>query len=121
MLLEVPAGLLDQDDPETAIRREAAEETGVSLESVTHLFTSFMSPGSVTETIDFYAAPYQRGHVTGKGGGLRSDGEDIEVVEMLFDDAFEGIFTGTIVDAKTIMLLQWALLRGPFAATDTHA
>lgn len=115
MLLEAPAGLLDEDDPATAIRREAEEETGVTIGALEHVFTAYMSPGSVTEAIYFYAAPYSDADRSGPGGGLRSDGEDLEVVELPFADALAGIRDGAIVDAKTIMLLQWAALEGPFA------
>ena len=114
MLLETPAGLLDEDDPETAIRREAAEETGVTVGEVEHVFDVFMSPGSVTEKIHFYAAPYARDDLDGTHHGVESEGEDIELVELSVDEALAGIGT-TVVDAKTIMLLQWAVLRGPFA------
>ncbi len=67
MLVETAAGLLDDDAPETAIRREASEVLGVS------------------------------------------------VGELTFDEALAMIGTGEIADAKTIMLLQWAALSGPFA------
>lgn len=114
MLLETPAGLLDEDDPETAIRREAAEETGVTVGKVEHVFDVFMSPGSVTEKIHFYAAPYRRDDVDGTRHGVEAEGEDIELVELTVDDALAGVGT-TVVDAKTIMLLQWAVLSGPFS------
>jgi nudix-type nucleoside diphosphatase (YffH/AdpP family) len=113
MLLETPGGLLDEDDAETAIRREAEEETGHRIGGVTHVFDVYMSPGSVTELVHFYAAPYSPASVAGAGGGLADDGEDIELVELGFDQALDAIGSG-IVDAKTIMLLQWAALRGPF-------
>ncbi len=73
-----------------------------------------MSPGSVTERLHFYAAPYSAETVRHAGGGLADEGEQIEVVELDIDDAVAQIGTG-IVDAKTIMLLQWAVLSGPFA------
>lgn len=114
MLLETAAGLLDGDDPETAIRREAEEETGHTVGAVEHVFDAFMSPGSVTERLSFYAAPYSAESRTSAGGGLKGEGEDIEVVEMTIDRALAAIDTGAIEDAKTIMLLQWAVLRGPF-------
>jgi nudix-type nucleoside diphosphatase (YffH/AdpP family) len=122
MLLETPAGLLDwghlplagEDDPETAIRREAAEETGVVVGDVEHVFDVYMSPGSVTEKIHFYAAPYHRDDLDGSRHGVEAEGEDIELVELDVDAALAAIGS-TIVDAKTIMLLQWAVLRGPFA------
>ncbi|BFV60962.1 NUDIX domain-containing protein [Kitasatospora sp. CMC57] len=114
MLLETAAGLLDQDDPETAIRREAAEETGHTVGAVQHVFDVYMSPGSVTERLHFYAAPYSAGTRTGTGGGVVEEGEDIEVLELAFTDALDLVRTGAIADAKTIMLLQWAALDGPF-------
>ena len=117
MLIETAAGLLDGQDPATAIRREAAEELGVEVGEVEHVFDVFMSPGSVTERIHFFAAPYTPLSRTGEGGGLAEDGEDIEVLELPFDTTLAMIESGEIVDAKTIMLLQWAALRGPFSAS----
>ena len=115
MFIETAAGLLDEDDPETAIRREAEEETGHTVGDVEHVFDVYMSPGSVTERLHFFAAPYVRGTIAdGSRAGLADEGEDIEVLELSFDDALDRIGRD-IVDAKTIMLLQWAALRGPFA------
>ncbi|MFC4058751.1 NUDIX domain-containing protein [Planomonospora corallina] len=115
MLLETAAGLLDDDDPETAIRREAAEETGYEIGEVRHVFDVYMSPGSVTERVHFFAAPYRADRRAGEGGGLAGEGEDIEVVELPFAEALEMVASGEIADAKSIMLLQWAALSGPFA------
>lgn len=114
MLLETAAGLLDQDAPEDAIRREAVEETGVEVGAVQHVFDVYMSPGSVTERLHFYAAPYHRDDLDGTTHGVVEEGEDIEVVE-LDADAARAMIGTEIVDAKTIMLLQWAFLDGPFA------
>ncbi|MFG6504493.1 NUDIX domain-containing protein [Microbacterium sp. P05] len=116
MLVETAAGLLDDDDPETAIRREAEEETGVTIGRVEHVFDVYMSPGSVTERLHFFAAPYDAATRTGDRGGLAEEGEDIEIVELGIDEARQWIRDGRIQDAKTIMLLQWSLLEGPFAA-----
>ena len=116
MLIEAAAGLLDEDDAETAIRREAEEETGHVVGEVEHVFDVYMSPGSVTERLHFFAAPYARGSVVpGSRRGVTDEGEDIEVLELDIDDAVDRIGRDVVV-AKTIMLLQWALLRGPFAA-----
>ena len=117
MLIEAAAGLLDGQDPATAIRREAAEELGVEVGEVEHVFDVYMSPGSVTERIHFFAAPYTPLSRTGDGGELVEDGEDIEVLELPFDTTLAMIESGEIADAKTIMLLQWAALRGPFSAS----
>jgi nudix-type nucleoside diphosphatase (YffH/AdpP family) len=115
MLIETAAGLLDDDDPMTAIRREAAEETGVQIGELEHVYDVYMSPGSVTERIHFFAAAYDAASRIGVGGGLEHEGEHIEVVEMDFDDALAMIRDGRIQDAKTIMLLHWAAIDGPFA------
>jgi nudix-type nucleoside diphosphatase (YffH/AdpP family) len=114
MLVETAAGLLDADDPETAIRREAAEELGVEVGTLEHVFDVFMSPGSVTERLHFYAAPYSPADRTGAGGGVAEEGEDIEAVELPFAEALAMVTDGRIADAKTVMLLQWAALSGPF-------
>jgi nudix-type nucleoside diphosphatase (YffH/AdpP family) len=118
MLLEAAAGLLDDDSPEDAVRREVEEELGITVGDIEHVFDVFMSPGSVTERLHFYAAPYRPADRTGEGGGLAEEGEDIEVVELPFDEALDMIDDGRIADAKTIMLLQWAALRGPFRASS---
>ncbi|MEW1957748.1 NUDIX domain-containing protein [Kineococcus sp. NPDC059986] len=115
LLLEAAAGLLDADDPETAVRREAAEELGVDLGTVERLFDLFMSPGSVTERLHFFAAPYRPTDRTQDGGGVAEEGEDIEVVELDVDTALAMCRDGRIRDGKTVTLLQWAVLDGPFA------
>src|SRR3954468_26973 len=111
MLLEAPAGLLDGQDAAAAIRREAEEETGVRVGSVRPLFEVYMSPGSVTERLHFFAAPYVSGQQRA-GAGVAAEGEDIEVVELQLADALALADAGAIVDAKTIMLLQWAQSHG---------
>ena len=115
MLIETAAGLLDGEDPETAVRREAEEETGVVVGPLTHVLDAYTSPGSVTERVRFFAGPYTAADRTGAGGGLADDGEDIDVLELPFTEALAMARDGRITDAKTILLLQWAALDGPFA------
>ncbi len=118
MLVETPGGLLDEEDehPEVAVRREVIEETGHTVGEVQRVFDVYMSPGSVTERVTFYAASYGPATRTHAGGGLDEEGEVIETVELPFRQALAMIRTGEIADAKTIMLLQWAALEGPFSA-----
>jgi len=54
---------------------------------------------------------YQPGDRVGSGGGLEEEGEDIEVLELGFDEALAMVQNGEIVDGKTIMLLQHLELR----------
>jgi nudix-type nucleoside diphosphatase (YffH/AdpP family) len=114
MLIEAAAGLLDADDAEAAIRRETSEELGVTVGDLVHVFSAYMSPGSVTERLHFFAAPYTGADRTSAGGGLADDGEDIEVLELDFAEALAMVGDGRIADGKTIMLLQWAELEDPF-------
>ncbi|MBN8950973.1 MULTISPECIES: NUDIX domain-containing protein [unclassified Rhizobium] len=109
-MLEVPAGLLDGDDPEAAIRREAMEETGFRVRDVRFLFKALTSPGSSTEVIHFFVAVIDTSDRVADGGGLAEEHEDIEVLEVRLSEAMAMIERGDIYDAKTIMLLQWAVL-----------
>jgi len=108
MMIETAAGLLDDASPEERIRAEAQEETGYVLRDVEKLFVLFMSPGAVTEKIHFFAAAYEPKDKTGAGGGKADEGEDIDVLELPFDDAVAMVEDGRICDAKTVILLQWA-------------
>lgn len=110
-LLEAPAGLLDAREPAEAIRREVTEETGYQVGEVHELFSAFMSPGSVAERLHFFAAPVDAGMRIEEGGGLVEENEDIEVVELPFEEALAKVGT-EIVDAKTIMLLYHARISG---------
>ncbi|HEY8930831.1 MAG TPA: GDP-mannose pyrophosphatase NudK [Mucilaginibacter sp.] len=104
MLIETCAGLLDLDNPEDAIKRETEEETGYKLSSVEKVFEVYMSPGSVTEKLYFFIAEYTPDMKESDGGGI--DDEEIEVLEILFEEAMAMIRSGEIQDGKTIMLLQ---------------
>jgi nudix-type nucleoside diphosphatase (YffH/AdpP family) len=109
-MIETPAGLLDDDEPEAAIRREAMEETGYRVGDIRFLFKAYMSPGAVTEVVHFFAADVDSADRVSPGGGLAEEHEDIEVMEVPLSDAMAMIGNGTISDGKTIMLLQWAAL-----------
>jgi ADP-ribose pyrophosphatase len=108
-MIEVPAGLLDGDEPEAAIRREAMEETGYTIRDVRFLFRSYTAPGSITEIVHFFAAAIDTADRTSDGGGLEHEHEDIEVLEIQLPHAVAMIEKGEIIDLKTIMLLQWVV------------
>jgi nudix-type nucleoside diphosphatase (YffH/AdpP family) len=110
LLIEAAAGLLDNESPEVRILAEAEEETGYRLGKVQKVFEAFMSPGAITEKLHLFVAEYEAGMRVGGGGGIASEGEDIEVLELPFDEALAMIGDGRIADAKTIMLLQYAAL-----------
>ncbi|NML57446.1 GDP-mannose pyrophosphatase NudK [Chryseobacterium cheonjiense] len=111
MMIEACAGLLDNDNPEECIKRETEEETGYKISHVEKIFEAFMSPGSVTEILYFFIGEYSKEMKINDGGGLDDEGEDIEVLELFFEEALKMIDTGEIKDAKTIMLLQYLRLK----------
>jgi nudix-type nucleoside diphosphatase (YffH/AdpP family) len=110
MLIEACAGLLDKDNPEECIKRETEEETGYKISEVRKIFEAYMSPGSVTEILYFFVAEYSKSMKVTDGGGVEHEQEDIEVLEIPFEKAISMMKNGEIRDAKTIMLLQYAIL-----------
>jgi len=110
LLIEAPAGLLDGAGPEQRIRAEVEEETGFRVGETRQVFDAFMSPGSVTERLYFFVAPYDSASRVSAGGGNAHEGEDIGVVELPIDEALAMIHRGDIRDGKTIMLVQYAAL-----------
>jgi len=107
-MIEVCAGLLDDDKPEDCIKKEAFEETGYQIENVKKVMEAYSTPGSVTEMVYYFVAEYSEDMKVGEGGGLESENEDIEVLEIAFNEAIEMVNKGEIKDAKTIILLQYA-------------
>ena len=110
MMIETCAGLLDKDNPEDCIKKETQEETGYKIDKVIKVFEAYMSPGAVTEIIYFFIAEYAENMKTTSGGGLEHEQEEIQVLELPLDTAFQMIKSGEIKDGKTIMLLQYLRL-----------
>ncbi|RAR65940.1 ADP-ribose pyrophosphatase [Paraburkholderia unamae] len=110
MMIEAPAGLLDDAAPDERIRAEVEEETGYRVRNLRKVFEAYMSPGSVTEKLYFYMGEYDPAERPGAGGGVAEEGEDLDVVEVPLNEALAMIERGEIVDGKTIMLLQHAAL-----------
>lgn len=109
-LIEAAAGLLDEADPKTRIKAEAEEELGLTLDNPKFLFALYMSPGSVTEKLHFFAAPYRAEDAVAVFGGLPEEGEEIEILDLPLEQAMDMIRGGDIKDAKTVVLLQYAAL-----------
>lgn len=109
-MIEVCAGLLDDDNPEDCIKKEVEEETGYKVSNVKKVMEAYSSPGSVTEVLHYFIAEYSDAMKVSEGGGLASETEDIEVLEMQFLDALQLINNGQIKDAKSIILLQYAYI-----------
>ena len=107
-LIEIPAGILDEDNPEQCILRETEEETGIRLKSVKKIYEGYSSPGVLTEKMHFFTGEYTDDMKVSMGGGLASESEDIEVLEVPFKEAIDMLENGNIIDTRTIILLQYA-------------
>ena len=107
--LEACSGLLESDFPAECARREVLQETGYSAENLTEVATVYASPGGSLELIHLFTAEYLATRHT-PGGGLRHEGEDIEVLEFTLPEALQLMQQGTIRDARTMLLLQYAAL-----------
>jgi nudix-type nucleoside diphosphatase (YffH/AdpP family) len=107
-MIEVCAGLLDELDPLTCVKKEAEEETGYEIFNIKKIMEIHPSPGAVTEILHLFIAEYSDENKIADGGGLIEEGEDIEVLEISYNDVYKMIETGEITDAKTIILLQYA-------------
>ncbi len=107
-MTEIVAGIIDpQDDPERAAMREVMEETGYEVDGLKHLFTFYPSPGGCSEKCFLFAAEVDEGKRTGKGGGAPGEEEDIEVLKIPVETVFEMMDKKEIIDAKTLIALQW--------------
>jgi ADP-ribose pyrophosphatase len=106
--LELVAGLIDKGEaPEAAIRREILEEAGYAVGPLRHVSTFYPSPGITSERgILFYAETLGAEPVEA-GGGLADETEDVERIELPFEQAFAMIESGEIYDGKTIIGLFW--------------
>ena len=109
-LIETCAGLLDDDEPEACVRKEAIEETGYQVGEVRKLFELYMSPGGVTEIVHFFIARYDDSSRASTGGGVED--EDIEVLELPFATALAMVKSGEIRDGKSVILLQYLQASG---------
>lgn len=109
-LLEVPAGMLENDDTSAAeaMKRELLEETGYKIPELEKVYSAFATPGGSTERFSCFVGEYTDEMKINEGGGLDTENEDIEILEIPFPKAIEMMANGNIIDAKTIMLLQHA-------------
>lgn len=131
-LIEAPAGIVENANPEESIRKEVEQETGFRISRLRPLYELFMNPASVTERVHFFTGQYEPAARCGDGGGLEHEGEDIEVLELGYEEALAKMAAGEIVDGKTVLLLQYLqqhlmksdslmiLLAGPYLCVGGH-
>ena len=111
-MLEAIAGSMEDPDAETCARREAMEEAGLRLGSLEHVVTGWAMPGISTERAALFLAPYREADRVATGGGADED-EQITVVEMPLAELARMADAGTLVDFKTLILVQALRQRRP--------
>jgi len=111
-ILEIPAGIVEQGEkPEVAMRRELVEEIGYEVGSLHHINTFYLSPGGTSERIFLFYAEVTPQQKTKAGGGLVEEAEDIRTVFYTVDEALKKMQNGEILDAKSLIALQWLQLK----------
>ncbi|WP_052954511.1 NUDIX domain-containing protein [Microvirga vignae] len=111
--LEAVAGLLDGDEPEICARRETMEEAGIRVDRLEPVGHFWSAPGITTERLHLFLAPYTEADRVGEGGGLAHEHEDIEVLEVSFEELAGLMASNTIADMKTMILVQALQMKHP--------
>jgi nudix-type nucleoside diphosphatase (YffH/AdpP family) len=106
MMIEVCAGMLDQDNAEQCDKRNR-RRNWISPHNSSQDMETYMSPGAVTEILYLFVGEYDESMKVNEGGGVAHEEENIDVMEMSYDEAYAMIASGEIKD-KTILLLQHA-------------
>lgn len=118
-LYEVVAGAIDANElPEESMRREIREEIGYEANELTHIATFYVSPGGTSERIMLFYGEVGDADRVCAGGGLASEHEDIQLVELTLPDLWRALKNGEIVDAKTLIAVQWLQQRKQGATTS---
>ena len=105
--------MIEKDElPEQCIVRELEEEMGYRISEIEKFAEAYLSPAAITEYMHFFLDKYSPEMKVNEGGGIETEGEDIRVVELSFNEAREKLFSGEIHDTKTILLLQHAIIHG---------
>lgn len=110
--LEAIAGVIEDEDAQACVRREAMEEALLKLNSLEHVFTAWTMPGLSTELMHFYVAVYSGAARPPMHGGADAD-EDTLAVEIGLAELARMADANALPDAKTLVLVQTLRLRRP--------
>ena len=106
-LIEAVAGIIESgESAEELARREAREEANCEITDLFPIMRFFTSPGASTESVALFCGRVDSSDAGGVHG-LAEEGEDIRVLVVSVDEALSLLREGRIVNAKTIIALQW--------------
>jgi ADP-ribose pyrophosphatase len=116
VMVELPAGLCDGDeDPETTVRRETMEETGLHPDLLTPVADVVLTPGGSDERCAIFAgrvrAPAGGADGVAGYGGLAAEHEDIRVIAMPAQTAIDQALDGAYANSVTVIALLWLAAR----------
>ena len=105
MLLEIPAGVLEEGEtPKAGILRELEEETGKKAGTLEFLFEIYPTVGYCSERISIFMAKD-----LSEGQQKLDADEFLEVERYTLEEAIDMIYQGRIKDGKTIAaVFAWA-------------
>ena len=113
-LIEAPAGLIDAgEDGATAATREAMEEVGLRLAALEPIGRVWTMPGVSAERMSLFLGAFTQADRVAQGGGVATEHEDIEVIELPLAELAAMADAGTLTDLKTFTLVQTLRLRRP--------
>jgi len=104
-LLELPAGTMEPPEPaEVCAARELEEETGYAADRLVRLTSFYTTPGMTDEFMHAFIAS----GLTHRGQHTEPD-ESIVVTPLPLSEAIAKMDSGEIQDAKSLLVLHWAL------------
>lgn len=108
-ITETVAGMVERgEDKLDALRREILEEVGYRATSIEHVATFYPSPGGSSERVFLYFCEVaETDRVPGAGGGVATEGEDIEILEYGLDEFFTKLEQAAFFDPKLIVAGLW--------------
>lgn len=112
-ILEIVAGKMDEEEtPEQSMCREIMEEVGYKIEEsdLTHKKSVYISPGYSTEQIHIFLVRVNDSMKIANGGGVETEQENLEIVEMGVGEFMLACREGKIADAKTLISANQLLI-----------
>lgn len=109
-LIEVVAGILNPGEKLTdLITRETKEEAGLDVFDLHFMYHYWVTPGASTEQLTLFCAKVDSTKADGIHG-LAEEGEDIRILVVSPEEAYELLDHGKIKNAPTIIGLLWLRL-----------
>lgn len=108
VMVEIVAGLLEEgEEPEAAARRECAEESGLVPDRMERIGRYMLMQGGCDETMFFYCGRVRIAEGAAAAHGLDDEGEDIRLLAMPADEAFDWLDSNRVENATAALCLQW--------------